>query len=485
MRSLLSCRRLVLALVLLGLVLRSYHYLRDRNVWHDEAAIAVNILDRGFLDLLGPLDLTQAAPPLFLWLAHADSLLFGDSSLALRLPSFLAGCASFLLLTWVALSRLEPRAAPWAVLLFGCSETLLWHTCELKPYIFDVLAATLVLAVWCATEAGTLRRRLLAFTLLAPPLVFLSYPACFLYGGLLAALLPGVRRERSCWPWYGLLCAVAGGCFLVLLRGPVRWQHSDEIHRCWTSCMADWRRPWKVPLWGLASTFEVFRYVCKPLGQLLAVLAVLGGVLLWRRGERAWVVLLSLPVGLALVAALVQRYPYGGVRVMAYTAPALVLLIAAGTAPALAWLGRRFRPGVVGLAGLLVVPLGVAVQQAVVVWKEADVRGASAYVLASCRAGDTILGSDWTHLYYFRGCPAFLGNELGRSQPGKRLWVVVTTSNRSLEFRHWVAPQMAPPDWQAIECREFAETSVFLYVAPDRLLARPTAMATLPRPRTG
>src|SRR5947209_1203209 len=37
-------QKLVLALVVLGLALRSYHYLRDRNVWHDEAAILVNVL---------------------------------------------------------------------------------------------------------------------------------------------------------------------------------------------------------------------------------------------------------------------------------------------------------------------------------------------------------------------------------------------------------------------------------------------------------
>src|SRR5690242_3511151 len=39
---------LLWALVLLGLALRSYHYLRDRNVWHDEAAMLVNVIPHGF-----------------------------------------------------------------------------------------------------------------------------------------------------------------------------------------------------------------------------------------------------------------------------------------------------------------------------------------------------------------------------------------------------------------------------------------------------
>lgn len=470
-RTLASRRSLLLALVLLGLGLRAYHYLRDRNVWHDEAAIAVNVIERGFLDLLGPLDLMQAAPPLFLWLTHANSLVLGDSSLSLRLPSFLASCAAFLLLTWVAERRLEPRASPWAVLLFACSETLLWHTCEMKPYIFDVLAATLVLAVWCATETCSLRRRLLFFTLLAPLLLFLSYPACFLYGGLLVALLPAVVRDRGSWLCYGLLAATAGGCFLVLLLGPVREQHNAELHQPWVHCMADWQRPWRVPLWTLVSTFEVFRYVCKPLGQPLAVLALLGGILLWRRGQRAWVVLLSLPMALALLAALAQRYPYGGVRVMAYTAPALVLLIAAGAAPALAWLSQRSRLAVLPVVGLLLLPFFVALELTVHVWKEADVRAASAYVLASCRDGDTIVGVDWSHRYYFRHCPAFVEMEQGRTHPGRRTWVVVTTAGQTLEFRHGLAPRMAPPGWRVVQSKEFTETSVLLFVPPALELA--------------
>jgi len=50
--------------------------------------------------------------------------------------------------------------------------------------------------------------------------------------------------------------------------------------------------------------------------------------------------------------------PYGGTRVMVYAAPALILLIAAGAAPALSWLATRTRVGVLLLVGLLLLPLG-------------------------------------------------------------------------------------------------------------------------------
>src|SRR5262245_3930979 len=104
-------------LVALGLALRLYHYLRNPSVWHDEAMLILNVLAKSFGELLGPLDFVQAAPPLFLWAEKAVLLTLGESTYALRLVPFLAGCAALLLVVPVARRILHPRAVPWAVLL--------------------------------------------------------------------------------------------------------------------------------------------------------------------------------------------------------------------------------------------------------------------------------------------------------------------------------------------------------------------------------
>src|SRR5262249_51883504 len=83
--------------VVWGLVLRLYHYLRVPAVWHDEAAVLLNVLGKGFGELLGPLYWHEAAPPLFLWLERALFLAAGDGVLVLRLPAFLASVAALLL----------------------------------------------------------------------------------------------------------------------------------------------------------------------------------------------------------------------------------------------------------------------------------------------------------------------------------------------------------------------------------------------------
>ena len=65
-------RWLVPAIVLAGLCLRAWHYLRCPSVWHDEAALLVNVLQLDFGQLLGPLDTELAEPDRFTHETHVS-----------------------------------------------------------------------------------------------------------------------------------------------------------------------------------------------------------------------------------------------------------------------------------------------------------------------------------------------------------------------------------------------------------------------------
>ncbi len=215
-------------------------------MWHDEAAVAVNVLNRGYAELLGPLTFHEAAPPLFLWLEKTVCLVLGDGVFALRLPAFLASCAALPLLAWAAGRLLEPRAVLWALFLFAVSDMLSWHACEAKPYAFDVLAAVVLVALHAATQTAPVGRRLIVFSAAAPALIFLSYPAIFLYGGVLAAAALAVWREKklAAWAALGLLAAAVAGPFLAVLLGPIHAQHDETIASCWKGFFPDYAQPW-------------------------------------------------------------------------------------------------------------------------------------------------------------------------------------------------------------------------------------------------
>jgi Dolichyl-phosphate-mannose-protein mannosyltransferase len=415
-----NAARLTTFLLLLGVGLRLFHYLREPSIWHDEAALLLNVIGKNFHELLGPLLFAEAAPPLFLWVERGVYLTLGPGIQALRLVPFLASCVSLLLFAFSARRLLRPSAVPWAVLLFACSDHLLWHTCEAKPYSVDVLSAALLLAVYCATRTWSLGWQLLLYMALTPLLMGVSYPGCFLCGGLLIALLPAVGRARH-WRTsmgYGLLALIVTGTFLVLVLGPADAQRSDLMARCWERQFPCWHRPWSVPAWMVLSSLEVVRYCCAPTGPFLAAIAVLGTVSLWGQGQRAIVALLTVPIVLALFASCLGAYPYGGVRVLVYAAPALILLIAAGLPGAFAWLRARSRLATLALAGLLLAPAGLTGYRLVVPWQRADCASAAGYVLGHRQPTDGVTCNHWEYLYYFQHLGPVTG--FGSCYPGRR-----------------------------------------------------------------
>src|SRR2546425_4612435 len=89
------CLGLALAL---GLALRAYHFLRNADTWHDEAALINNVLLKDWGELTGPLYYSEAAPLGFMWLEKAVANSLGDGTLALRLVPWLASCLALILL---------------------------------------------------------------------------------------------------------------------------------------------------------------------------------------------------------------------------------------------------------------------------------------------------------------------------------------------------------------------------------------------------
>ena len=71
--------------VWLGVLLRVVTFALNFPLWGDEAFVAVNLITRGYRDLLRPLDYAQICPLLFLWLELTAVKLLGFSEWSLRL----------------------------------------------------------------------------------------------------------------------------------------------------------------------------------------------------------------------------------------------------------------------------------------------------------------------------------------------------------------------------------------------------------------
>ncbi len=364
-----ATQRLVVTFIALGVVLRLTRYLLGFPLWGDESMVAVNFLDRGYLDLIQPLEHWQICPLLFLWVELAVVKTLGFSELSLRLFPTLCSVASLFVFSDLARRTLSGAPRVLAVAVFAVSYYPIRHGAEVKPYACDLLASLVLLTLAVAWLNRPQRTRCLWGLAAAVPFCLgFSLPVVFIAGAVSLALLPQVVKNRKVWLAYAsynaaLLIGFAA-LFLVFTGPHLRASVEGHIHNHWTDAFPPLAEPWKLPLWLLEmNTGRMFAYPAGgPRGAsaltTLCVLVALVGF--WRSGRRSLALLCAAPFALTLVAAALHKYPYGGAaRTTLYLAPIICLLTGAGGAALLSWRVPQPAPRrALALAVLLLIGVG-------------------------------------------------------------------------------------------------------------------------------
>lgn len=343
--------RVAWGFVALGVVLRVLLYLSNPPLWGDEACLAFNLLDRGYGDLLRPLDYGQVAPPLFLWIERASVGLFGFSEPSLRLFPLSCGVASLFLFHRLATRTLGGVAGVLAVAIFAVSSHPIRHASDVKPYASDLLMALVLLG----PALAWLRRRdhdtpLWMLAGLTPFALLMSYPAAFVAGGIGIGLA---------WPVWGTGRASARRALASF--GAVAAATSLAVFALVARAQAGAVRTWMDLYWARAfppsGTWAFARWLfLETAGSMLSypeggrqggstptlVLVAVAAVAMIRGRRRAECLVLLSPFALVLAAATGHKYPYGGeARTMQFVAPGICLLAGLGMATLL---GRVPKP---------------------------------------------------------------------------------------------------------------------------------------------
>jgi 4-amino-4-deoxy-L-arabinose transferase-like glycosyltransferase len=360
--------------LIVGLGWRMVRYLLHFPIWGDEAFVLIDIHERGYLGLTQTLTFWQVAPLLFLWGEKLVLSLCGTSELAVHLLPFLASTVALLLFTFVARRWLNPAHGALAVAVLAVSYYPVRHGCEAKPYAFDLLMSVMLLVGAVGWLYDSRRVGWLVFlTLWVPIALCASYPAVFVAGGVSLAMLP--RMRQASWAarsWYIAfnIAIVAGflGHYLTVGRnqagGPHAGRTDQFLHNYWREAFPP-HSFGELPLWLLQThTGGLLAYpVGGAYGSSTAslVLCIVGARYLWKTGRRSLLLVCVMPFALSLLAAFMERYPYGGsARIAQHLAPMACLLIGAGGVWLLEWLRSpimRSRWGCIACAVLAV--LGV------------------------------------------------------------------------------------------------------------------------------
>lgn len=393
--------QLAWAFVGLAIVLRVGRYLLCFPFWQDELMLAENFLDRGYLDLLRPLDLHQVAPIGYLWIELTAVKLFGFSEWSLRLFSIVSSMVGIFLFRDLAARLLGQVAMVLTVGVFAVSYYLIRYATECKPYGSDLTLSLLLvlLAVrWWQDQSN--RRWLWGLTIAGPLCITISYPVVFVAGGVSIALAWTVwqTQDRRVWLAFVTYNVVLSGTFLCLLQLVSSKQYAvdgDFMVNYWADSFPS-SRPLELIQWFLyVHAGEMMAY---PIGDdhygstLTLVCFVVAIVTLVRCKEHTIAALVLAPLVLAFVAAALRRYPYGGPRAMQYYAPLACLMAGFGATCLIGWIGRedvRRRAFGITVTALLVVGMATLARDMSHPFKELedlDYRGFARWFWKECAA---------------------------------------------------------------------------------------------------
>jgi len=326
-------RWLTASAISVGIVLRLLAYFRNGSLWFDEAALALNIIDRPLLSLFGSLEFHQGAPVGFLAVEKIVSSILGPGELALRLFPLISGLLTVLLVTDVARLYVSPGVVPLATALVAVNPSLINYSSEAKQYSSDALVTLVLLLAFARLAKSDLHgKKMVVFALIGSIAVWLSHPAVFLLASAAVVFLLSTHTDKS--RFVRLICILAiwtasfAASYVLSLR---RLEGDGFLVNFW----AQYFPPRPIgSLHTLLWLFDAFLISFRDPAGLATVpamgLFVAGCAGLFKRNQAlGWIVSGSC---LALVlAAFVHRYPLGS-RLLIFAVPVILLLVAEGVA---------------------------------------------------------------------------------------------------------------------------------------------------------
>jgi hypothetical protein len=333
--SFLTVERLSWAVIAFGVVLRAAQFLFNPALFVDEAALALNIINRTFAGLVQPLDSNQAAPLGFLMLEKMAQLAFGNGEYALRLFPFLFSVASLFLFYRAARRCLTSWAVPIALVFFVASGHVIYYAAQIKQYSSDVAITLLITLIGLYVSAKELTaRRMTLLASVGAVVVWFSHPSVFVLAGAGTTLAIAALRNKD-WArfWklascYAVWLASFAAFFIVSLRSlsgnqtlESSWERKGTFMPFPPHSISDIE-------WFFSAFFKMFS---NPLGLPFPIAAgvvfIIGCAALLRK--KTQLLMLISPVLFTLLASAAHKYPFGR-RLLLFLIPLLLIVIAAG-----------------------------------------------------------------------------------------------------------------------------------------------------------
>lgn len=334
-------------LICTGVVQRLRQYVANRSLWADEATLANNIVNRGFLALTLPLDGNQGAPIGFLWVEKLFISIFGNRDYILRMFPMLAGLLTIYLMYRVA-KLYVGNFGIFALLLLNLSWPVIYYSSEVKQYSTDTMIALLLL--WLAYpcfQPAPLKKLYLRLGVAGVLSIWFSHPAALLLGaiGPLLLIWSIIYQSRKQSLWTLILGGVWGFNLIISYIISI---HELTINPALKSYWQNDFIPFPPHLGDLSQVYlnllqaSTGVYLPLPWYTLLSLSSLtLFGLCLsdYKSSQKYTLLLIELPFLATLIASVFQVYPIRG-RFLLFLAPLVFIILAIGLKEAYEALSR-------------------------------------------------------------------------------------------------------------------------------------------------
>lgn len=336
----LTYERVLLAIILIGAIVRTVAWLGRSEFWLDEVANARNVEDRSLWELLAvPLDYGQAAPKGFLALQWIVTHILGTSEAAYRMVPFAAGVASLFFFKRIATQLLGGVSAALVLLVFAVGAPFVAYSAEAKQYSLDLALSLWMIAMTLETRAlGFPRDRVMGMAIAGFVVVWFSQFTVITLAALgvslaLLELRHGLRamitRLLPIGVLWGLGAALATYVSLKSMfpatAGYMHWFHEANMPPWPPRTRADWLWFWTRTR-PMLSTFHGWDLDDMKWTTLYEWLAVVGLVALAIRRKGAALLVIA-PLLLTILVVTVRQYP---LATRLWLAPIAILIIGVG-----------------------------------------------------------------------------------------------------------------------------------------------------------
>jgi len=316
--------------IFIGLSLSLYQFFFNRSLWIDEAALALNIINRDFSELLQPLDYKQVAPIGFLYIEKLMTIIIGKNEFALRLFPLFSHISSIILLYMVTMRLSKNRTISLlALALFSIDFILIRYATEVKQYSSDVLISLIIVYSTISLSFND-RRSIVIYSLVGAISIWFSNASIVILSvSALYILYTKIYREKS---YKTVIVFIVWGLSFIIYYYLFILDHpSSQFMKSY------WKMAF-LPTDPLSHNFyhflyikieSILRYILRIEGSWIIPwgMSILGILLLLKAKKIKIVYFAIMPIVIHLFLSSLKLYPFE-TRLLLYTSPLLIIFYA-------------------------------------------------------------------------------------------------------------------------------------------------------------